>query len=589
MGQYLSAAEVQRLQEAVASSRKRLEPFREARLAALRQYVGQHYGDDGTHDKVPLNLLELAVSVYTRRLAARNPRALVRTFQRTLKTSAAHLEMAVNHLIEEIRLIDTLRRAAMEAMFGLGVVKVGLNASATVELGGYLHDVGQPFADVVSLDDWVHDMNARALEECEFVGNRYRVSLNDLLESGLYDEAAVRRLAPREWQAFDGDGEARAESLSQGAGGERREFRDHVELYDLWLPRENLIVTLAEDLTGPTLREAEWNGPEEGPYHVLSFNEVPGNLMPLAPAAHLWMDLHTLANRLFNKLEKQALRQKTVYGAHAAATEDAERTIEAEDGEVIRLDTPTPVQGMPFPGIDQASLLFTVHVKDLATYLWGNLDALGGLGPQSATLGQDQLLQNNAGQRLEDMQDRMYGFTAHIVQALAQHLWTDPLIELPLVKRIEAFDVAIPYTWTPEDREGDFLQYNIEIEPYSMQHHSPSERLQTLVQVFQTFLAPFAPVMAQQGLGLDFRGLMGVLAKYTNMTELNELMTVVAPLAGAETPVGEPPRKLATTTRNYVRTSRAAPTNQSRDLALMQSLMGKSTPQQGRMAGSMAR
>ena len=86
-----------------------------------------------------------------------------------------------------------------------------------------------------------------------------------------------------------------------------------VELRDIWLPREQLIITVETGKLGPSLRVLEWDGPHSGPYRFLRFNEVPGNTMPLPPVA-LWRDLHDLANVLFRKLGLQSSCR--VPGAH---------------------------------------------------------------------------------------------------------------------------------------------------------------------------------------------------------------------------------------------------------------------------------
>ena len=51
-----------RLSEAIMFSRRKMQPFRENRLKAIRQYVGTNYSENGATDKVPINLLEQAIS-----------------------------------------------------------------------------------------------------------------------------------------------------------------------------------------------------------------------------------------------------------------------------------------------------------------------------------------------------------------------------------------------------------------------------------------------------------------------------------------------------------------------------------------------
>jgi hypothetical protein len=557
-----------------------MKPFREQRAEATKQMVGAHYGEDGAGDKVPVNLLELACNVYTRQLAARAPKAIVSTKYKELKGPASMLELAVNHLVGVIELERTLRRAALEALFGIGCVKCGITPLGGLA-HGILNDPGQPFAEVVTLDDLVLDMAALTIEEMQYCGNLFRLPYEQVMESEFYLPEGKAKLKPTRKQPYHPDGDERLETLSQGFGTDRDEYRDMVELQEIWLPLEGLLVTLPAEGEGPPLRVVEWNGPRPGPFHFLGFSEVPGQLMPLAPTS-LWLDLHELVNRLFRKLGRQAERQKDVTLYRGAAAEDAERVRDAEDGGLIRVDDPQGVQVAKYGGIDQANFALTIHLKDLFTYLAGNIDAIGGLGPQSGTLGQDQLISENASKRVADMQDRTVRFAKEVIHDLAYYLWTDPLIRLPLVKQIKEANVELNVEFTPSERQGEYMDYNITIDPYSMAHQSPAVRLQTLMQIWSNFIGPFAPQLGEQGMQVNFEALLRIVAKLANFDELDELITFAnAPPA---TPVDVPERHERTmpanTTRTNVRVNRPGATTGGKDMALVSSLLSRVQPKE---------
>lgn len=571
-----------KLRQAIGYSRRQLQPFRQQRYEVIRQYVGYHYSDDGASDRVPVNLLELAINIYTQQMAARIPQVLVSTIFRQLKPTAANFELAINHLLNEIKFGETIRLAVIDALFSLGIIKSGLERRSSVEINGYLHDVGQPFADNISLDNWVHDTTATRLEQCQFMGDRYRLPLELVKESKAFKN--TDDLQPTVKTAYNEDGDSKTESLSHGSQVDPDEYKEHVELWDIWLPLENLLLTIPAEGDGKPVRVIDWDGPETGPYHLLSFSPVPGNIMPLAPSA-LWMDLHDLANRLFRKLGRQAERQKTVLGVQSGAEDDGNRILKANDGEALRMDNPDRAREYRFGGIDQPSLAFLLQVKDLFVYLGGNLDSLGGLSPMADTLGQDQLLAQNASKRVSDMQDRVITFTKDVINSLGFYLWTDPLINLPLTKRVPGMEeLSVPVAFDAESREGDFLDYNIQIEPYSMQHQSPQMKLQALVQVFQQFIAPFAPMMAEQGIGINFEALLHTIGKYANVSELNEILEFSQPSGMYErSMVGQPPVKWPTTRHISERVNRPGATRSGKDAALMQTLLG-GNPQQAEIA-----
>lgn len=571
-----------KLRQAIGYSRRQLQPFRQQRYEVIRQYVGYHYSDDGASDRVPVNLLELAINIYTQQMAARVPQVLVNTSFRQLRPMAANFELAINQLLKEIRFGETIRLAVIDALFSLGIIKTGLERRASVEIAGYLHDVGQPFADIISLDNWVHDTTATRLEQCQFMGDRYRLPLELVKESKAFKNTDNLQATVK--TAYNEDGDSKAESISHGSQVDPDEYKEHVELWDIWLPYENLLITIPAEGESKPLRVIDWDGPETGPYHLLSFSPVPGNIMPLAPSA-LWMDLHDLANRMFRKLGRQAERQKTVLGVQSGAEDDGSRIIKANDGEALRMDNPDRAREYRFGGIDQPSLAFLLQVKDLFVYLGGNLDSLGGLSPMADTLGQDQLLAQNASKRVADMQDRVISFTKDVINSLGFYLWTDPLINLPLTKRVPGMEeLSVATTFDAESREGDFLNYNIEIEPYSMQHQSPQMKLQALVQVFQQFIAPFAPMMAEQGIGINFEALLNTIGKYANVNELNEILEFTQPSGMYDKPmVGQPPQKMGTTRHISERVNRPGATRSGKDAALMQTLLG-GNPQAAEMA-----
>jgi hypothetical protein len=508
-------------------SRYLLQPFRKKDLHAKRQYLGRNYADDANEKRVPINMIELAVQIYTRSLVPSKPRASVTTDFIELRDGAVDLQIAMDHLIGEIALEKTLRRCVKSAMFSIGIMKLGLAAGAIGEIMGFRHNVGQPFADNVSLDDWVHDMTAKRWEQIGFAGNRYRLPLEEAKELEQFAKAEREKLkAVSVNETTNEQGDEREETLSLGTDGSDDGFKPYTEVWDLWLPLEQLVVTLPAEAAGGQmpLNVIEWDGDERGPFHILGYNEVPGQIMPLPPVA-LMLDLHELANKLFRKLGDQAQRQKTVLGVMGGADEDGNRIQEADDGTIMRIDSPDKVREYKFGGIDQTTLAFTLQCRDLFSYFQGNLDSLGGLGPQSETLGQDKLITATAGQRLADMQSQTIEFVDGVLTALAQDMWTDPLLDVPGIKRVGNSDIGIPIRVTPERREGDFFQYNFKVDPFSMQHQTPQLKLQTVQEVLERVIFPAIPLLEAQGATIDMQELVSIIADFTDTEELKRIIT----------------------------------------------------------------
>ena len=554
------------LKEAIRWSRQKMGPFLDQRSNRLKKYLGKNYGSEGSALHQPVNLMELAVNIYQQNLAAQAPRALATTPYRTLKPKAYKLSLGLNHLIKEIDFEWTIQMAVLEGLLSMGIIKVGLNNTAQVEIGGYLHDYGQPFADLVTLDDFVCDMSAKKKEMWQFCGNRYSMLLED-----------AKQIYPKKYH------DALASAIVDDAGDESKvRYQKIIHLWELWLPHDNKIVTMTEsdkDVTGAVINEFEWEGPETGPYHILNYSDVPNQTIGLAPAA-TWEDLNELANKLFRKLSDQATRQKTILGVRAGGGADANRVIKCSDGDTINLDDPKNVSEFSFGGIDQTTLAFFLQVRDIYSYLAGNLDALGGLSAQSDTVGQDTLLTQSASQRMQRMTRQTANFTTKVIEDLGFYLWYDPMIVLPLVKPLPASGIEVPLSFGPADREGDYYEYNIKIEPYSMQHQSPAARLQSLRTVLAEMIMPLSQMMQQQGVTVDMQKLMDIVGRYGDLDELKEILIYSNPeLYGqqqqpVQTPGGPTGTKPAQTTRRYERVNRPGATRSGKDQVLSQLMLG---------------
>lgn len=574
----LNEADIRRLKQAATWSRAALKPFRQKRIEALREYVGAHYSDDGAPDRVPVNLLELAINIYVRQLVASRPQALVTTRHRELRAFAGIFESTVNDAVIEANLEATLRQAVMNAMFSIAIVKVGITEGLEVDLGDKKHDAGKLYADCIGLDDWVHDMTARSRSGWQFCGNRWSMRLDQAKENPAFDPDARARLVSHDPSAMMEDGEERASAISRGRispGADEAEFRPRVELWDYYLPQERLLVTCNADIDVP-LRIVEDDGPSQGPYHYLGFSDVPDSIMPLPPVA-LMRDIHELVNRLYRKLGRQADRQKTITGVQGSADKDGERIVKADDGDVVKLDNPNNAKEYKFGGVAPESLAFLIQTKDLYSYLNGNLDSLGGLSPQSRTLGQDELLSSSASQRIADMQARTLEFTTGIIKSFAWWTWTDPVREQLVQRRMMGTAQDVNFEWTPETRNGDFLQYNFDVNPFSMAHSTPAMKLQGLLNFLQGMVFPALPMLEAQGKTINFDSLVKTVSRLGNIPEVEDVIVD----SGAPTPImegpaeGDPQPKVAPVTkRTYERVNRPGGTRQGQDAVTVRALMG---------------
>ena len=582
---------IQRLRRSVEASRRKLETFRSRHRQAVEQYVGVYYSDDAADRPVHVNLMELATNIYERNLSARPPQVLVVTRNRKLRPMGVKYERMLNEQLVKQNVHQQIQRCVKQSLLSMGICKVGVETRGEVDVQGYSFANTQPYIRSVLLDDWVHDMSARHLEEVAYCGHRYRMRLDEAKKNKSFKKSVRDKLRAEENYNFnEAGGDERIGTLASGIAQVETALEDTVELWEIWLPHEKKLVTLSPLAGEAPLRIVDWEGPDRhmGPFHMLWFNEVDGNTMPLAPAM-LWQGLHQIVNGLYRKLERQAQRVKHIGVTRGADVGDAERIRQTSDGEVVAVDNPDAIQEKSFGGIDQRNFAFMLQSRDLFSWMAGNLDALGGLGPQSDTVGQDRLLFSAANQRIAGMQDKVTEFTRNVIKDFGYHLWEDPLQTYPVTVEFEGIR-PLEMEISPDDRrKHSVYEHEVEIEAYSMQHQSPGQRLQTINQIVQGILVPAMPLLQQQGMELNMPALLDLYSKYSNLPELRDLVTQVnqgppGPEGGSPGSDRNRPRQSPVTTRENVRVNRpGAASRQNADASMISQLMSGT----GRTADSM--
>jgi len=523
----MSDKKIEKLNNSVKWSIRQLEFPRQKRVSAIKQYCGSHYASGTDGKRVPVNFLKMAVDIYARILAPRSPQAMMSTKVQELKATAINLEYAVNEVPEEINLSSTLRRYIVEALFSMGILKVGLHT-----VGGHLgHPYGTTFVDNVTMDDYFLDMSAKHIEQIQYEGNDYWMDYEDLMDSDWVDKAARNTIKPTEPTPVGPSGEVRADGIATGETAEV--FRDRIWLRDVWLPNEKRLVTYTVE-DSKALNVVDWDGPEPGPYLKLGFSDVPGNLLPLAPV-QIWRDLHELGNALFRKLANQGDSEKSVLGFPGGNDDSVEDFKGASDGDGIVYKGGEPKE-LRAGGVNRNTLAFYLQTKDLSSYFAGNLDGLGGLSAMSETVGQDKLMSEAASAQLRDMSARSVESFKEVMYAIAHYEWHDPIKERMLEKKIPKTDIVVPTKFGPGDKYGEFDLYDLKINVYSLQDESPSVMLQKIGAIVGQYILPLAPLIEAAGGTIDVQRLLALVAKYSGIDEISEIVQFMDPQPGAQQP-----------------------------------------------------
>ncbi len=578
----LGKKNIERLRRALRLAYKDATPFRRFRRLAIEQYAGSHYGNQSTR-AVPANMIELMVNVLTRSLVASVPRVMVTTEVTKLKKpSAVMIELGMNRLLKDIDFGDTHRAFVKDAMFSLAIIKVDDEKVGewTEPETGEVYELKMPTADTVSFDRWVHDSAATKWRDLQFMGHRFQM---DEQEARSMYRGKIKEGDVKEETVDRGTEDGEVADMAKESMTAREDYRKKVEAWDIFLPRERMIATFksgegVDDMFGEYLGTRDYEGPKRGPYIPLRLSDVPDNIMPLTPVATQY-DWHEFINSGYRKLLRQALAEKTVGGYQkGSGKDDAERIMGAGDLQMIGMDNPESVKEYRFGGASQSLLAIIMHGYDRFMSMSGNLDALGGIQAQSGTATQDTLLEKNATKRLEDMQEQVINATKQVVESLAWHIVRNPLFEIPVTYEIMGRKTDL--TFTEENIQGEYLDYNFNIDPYSLQHRSPGEVFNQLVGLLQGLLMPAAEQMAAQGVTLDWTQIIEQLSKLSNTTELKDILSFVNLPEGQAEFGSSPQRQAPVTKRINERVNRTADTRQAGESNVTQ-LMSAGSQQGG--------
>jgi len=537
----------QQLQESVALSQKRVQNFRKARTMFIRQFVGQYYdAQAGTIGTEPLNLIFNAIRVLVPNIVFNFPKHVVTTPFLAQREYGNMLGLALSQQDKQLKIRDLYRRAIVDALFTMGISKTGIadSGSAIYFDEDDQIDPGTVYTELVDFDNFLFDPAARRLEDALYLGDRMCVPRQGLLESGLYDNALIEKL-PRAYSPERG--EKRVESLSMRSVSpeETGALEDMVEIAELWVPRAQALVTVpacegysADDY----LRVTDFNGPNSGPYSFLRFTPpVPNNPLPVALVG-IWYDLHVMANRMTHKIMTQADRQKDVIGYKRSAADDAQEALDARDGEAVAMDDPEGVKTFSFGGQQRSNEAHIDQLQSWFNMMAANPQGVGGVSMDAGSATEASILQNNASVTLEDMKDAVYQFSAEEAGKRAWYLHTDPLLEVPLTRRVKtpgiviqtpagpmmqpAEEQEVQVMLTPEARSGDFLAFTFSIEPESMGRVDSAKRQQAAMEFAVKVIpaaAQAAQVCMQMGVPFSFARFVSRMAEQAGITWMDEV------------------------------------------------------------------
>lgn len=573
------------LVDAVRSDRQQIMPFREQRLDALRLCAGNRWGATVLPQRQYLNLIGLYQRTMQRALVSSTPAVMLSTFEEQYKQEVATEQAWANGELKLIGAKHIFQRAVIDALYRMGIMMVSVSTPGEAAASGWRYPAGRPSIWRIDFDDFCFDTHARELGGVSYAGHRWRPPLYAIKESTLYSKHRKNLTASYD-RPYNRSGDERASTLTREyLLGNAVEFQERVDLWQFWVPDENAIVTfeatesgdpqVSED--GNPLRIQKWIGSPKGPYFYLFYDILPANVMPRAPVDDL-LDMHEAVNDGARKLVSQIERQKENVFVTGVADKDGNRVIRTGDGDVVRVDRAEDLKIVNFGGPNQAVFTVTSEFKQWWDWLAGNISATAGLAPQARTATQDKMLTASANAGIQHMQEATIAHIAEVLEAwlLLCHYHPQLMMESqPPIEGIPKEMLPVRRLGADRRRQIPFGALKMEVNPYTMEHKTPQERLASLNGVMDR-LTPLTPLLQQSGRMLDIDFYLRKYGEYDNSPDLGELYNMQSPPADPGGSSGaEAPPMPANTTRTYERINRGTTTPQARSNTLQQMMQGQ--------------
>lgn len=577
-----------RLRLSISDSSKKYESHLEHRMKFMRQVAGKHYGQkgEGAKDYNVFPLMGLALKIFSRLISSNDPRAHVHHWDPDYDPYCYELKLSLDDEFERIDLGSAANAVTVESFFLHGIMKVGrIDKGDLEEMAGNEHEIGSTYADPVLSEDFIMEMRSTRWNRLGYCGDSTRVPLEWAQENPDFRKARKSLTPTSDLTSSPFMGrmrQVRSQVLSSGEMQPLQEpYEEQVDIWNLWFPREKKILVIDRSITH-VLQWKDWEGPRRGPYHHLGYTFLPGNIVPLSPMAE-WYDQHMFANDLANMTLEDAVEQKQMLLVSGKNGEkDAETIMHGRRRGIVKVADPTQIKEVKFNGPDQQLWGLATMIKSNFSYFAMNMDAAGGLGPQSPTASQDKLLKDSSSQQVEDMQADVTKWLQGVMTDLTWYVRNDPTWKRTLVKNIESADLRIPFVSQPAELPGNTEDYKVTIEPYSRRNMTPEGRLAKLKEAIRDFIGPMEQSLAQRGIMINYERLLKKYAEYADLPELADILIYTQ--GEQERPAGDRrSSKPANTTRTNVRLNVPQTSRAGTDRTIAQLAFG-GNPQEKEMA-----
>lgn len=468
----------------------RLENFRAFYTRAVCEAQGRHYNTaaheepddemDGLNvtRKRPINVLAQMLDAYMPAILGAKAQFDFRPKRAGLAGSAIIRKGVANDLAERSDLWRIRRRVVHDTLLsGLGVYFSGVRAGADLlKVSGEMSNPGEWFTRNISLNDITRDPFSRDPLEDTFFGHRFRVPLAyalDLADMGVCDPDVILnadKLQSRTEQA--------STTAPMGGGRESDDtLMEMIELWNItvWDGRKTLECVIAE-IDGGQPKFAvplrEYQGPERGPYHLLSFLDRSDSAQPASVAMRL-MDLHSALAAVGTKIVDQILETDTKIIHDDGGKEQAMNMLDRSMK--IIAGNPQLAREFRLGGLDPSLIQGFQILMQIANDQGVNLTQTAGRGSDSGTATEASINAGKSAQVVAAFQQR----EREVMHGLGRRMgwWMDNMAvrEQMVLQKIPGGD-SIELVYDPESREDRADDYEVILSVDDQQTLDPNMR-----------------------------------------------------------------------------------------------------------------
>lgn len=480
--------------------------------------------DKGYSREHLINLIDRGVFTIVPYLVEGNPKIMVETLVGNLRPWAYTTQLALNFLIEKMNLAESVFiPAAINSMFGAGITRTFTQYDRQITLNNEVIKTGTPTIRVIDDVDYIGDPAAKIREDYIIEGDLYKLPTDYARDLFARKDKFGNQIADYIQPDCKLISDYSPEKISNREFDHNRlSLRSYTTFMDIYLYDEGVTVTcMPEGNKAKILRTVEEDGPGGSPYDYLGYKYFPGTSYPIPPA-WAWHDVDVTMNVLAKTAKEQAESQKDILITESGNKELGTKILNAKNMDILIAKNPKDgIQKISVGGVNPDNYNWMQFAELAFTKTGANPDVLAGRGAQAPTLGQEQMVFQNASRIVNNMNSRFQDFMTSVLRKLAWRVWTDPTVYIPLVDEIPGVG-ELPIVFSQADKVGDFYDFVFKLIPYSTQRMSPELKYQRLMSFMTQWILPTYQFAAQQGAMLDVPAVTRILSEYLGFENFNQ-------------------------------------------------------------------